>query len=228
MNSLSDSMRVSQDLGPLRFSLKYLNIPIMNFKGSFFVCQHGVEKSVTFDHGLEGSIPEDTFFVIKASNKGYSFDWIDGEMQEQSPFTFMDIVRQRRRWHQGTYLVAFSKNLKRDLTGRFYQLQFYNTCFATLGTSTFFFSLFFPYSFHPLELYFDCLLESCQLYFYCYGIINNFNMHKYSLLTKSCMFLAAPIVVRYMFFYHILSFIWALASSKSGFQIVKKSKENEF
>ena len=199
----------------------------MNFKGSYMVCEHGVEKSVTFDHGFEGSIAEDTFFVIKASNKGYSFDWVDGEMLEQSPFTFMDIVRQRRRWHQGAYYVVISKNLKRDLSGRFYQLQLVNTFFATLGTSAYFFSLFFPYSYHPVDLYFDCFLESCQWYFYWYGTIYNFNLYKYSLLTKSLMFITAPIVIRYMLFYNVLSFIWALASSKSGFQIVKKSQEND-
>lgn len=126
MNTLSDNARLSHDLGSLRFTLKYLNKAIINFKGSFFVCQHGVEKSVSFDHGLEGSITEDTFFVVKACNKGYSFDWIDGEILEQSPFTFMDFLRQRKRWQQGAYYVAISKNLKRDLSGICYMY----TCFT--------------------------------------------------------------------------------------------------
>ena len=122
MNTLADCTRVSHDLGSIRFALRYLNNALMNFKGSFFVCEHGVEKSITFDHGLEGSITEDAFFAVKASNYGYTFDWIDGEIQEQSPFTFMDILRQRRRWYQGAYYVALSKNLKRDLSGMSYRL----------------------------------------------------------------------------------------------------------
>ena len=234
MNSLTDSMRVSQDLGPLRFAMKYLNKPLMNIKGSFFVCLHGVEKSITFDHGLEGSIAEDMFFVIKASNMGYSCDWIDGEMLEQSPFTFMDFLRQRRRWIQGGYLAAISKNLERDITGRFYQMQFYINYLAIVGVlsyiylfiySIYIYILFFPLSLRYLDLYFDCLSESFQWYFYCYGIIHNFNLSKYSLLAKIFMFLATPIVVRYLAFCHILSFIWALSSSKSDFQIVKKFQE---
>ena len=227
MNTLSDSTRVSHDLGPLRFSLKYFNKAIMNFKGSFFVCLHGVEKLISFDHGIEGSITEDSYFVIKASNYGFSFDWIDGEMLEQSPFTFIDYLRQRRRWHQGTCLVAFSNRLKRDLTGTVYKLQFFNSLLATLGTLSYLFSLFFPISFHPADLYLECVLESCQWYFYWLGFTKNFNFNKYSSLTKIALFLAAPIIVRYMYICHSVSFIWALSTSKSDFQIVKKYINND-
>jgi egghead protein (zeste-white 4 protein) len=134
MNTLSDSTRISHDIGSTRFALRYLNKAIMNFKGSFFVCEHGVEKSVTFDHGLEGSITEDAFFAIKASNYGYSFDWIEGEIYEQSPFTFMDIVRQRRRWYQGSYYIGVSNNLKRDLSGMCYRYNNYYYFFVFIIT----------------------------------------------------------------------------------------------
>ena len=222
MNTLSDSTRASHDFGSLHFSLKYLHKAIINFKGSFFVCQHRVEKSITFDHGLEGSITEDSYFVIKASNHGYSFDWIDGEMYEQSPFTFMDFLRQRKRWHQGSYYIAFSKNLKRDLTGAVYLLQFFNSFLATLGTTSFFLSFFFPITFHPADVLFETFLESCQWYFFWFGITKNFNLNKYSSLTKFLLFLSAPIIVPYMAVCHFLSFLWALASSKSDFHIVRK------
>ncbi len=120
INTIADSLRVSKDLGTLRFSLKYLHLPVVCFKGSFLVCKHQVETQVTFDHGFEGSITEDTFFAVKAANKGFRFDWIEGEMQEKSPFTFIDFVSQRRRWQQGAYFVALSKNLERDFTGALY------------------------------------------------------------------------------------------------------------
>lgn len=98
LNTLADSMRVSVDLGALRFSLKTLHRPLFSFKGSFIVCKNCVEKLVSFDHGLEGSITEDAFFAVKSSNLGFTFDWIEGEMYEKSPFTFMDFLRQRKRW----------------------------------------------------------------------------------------------------------------------------------
>jgi hypothetical protein len=114
-------MRVTNDLGTLRFSLKYFHRTGMYFKGSYVVCKNGVENTVSFDHGLEGSITEDGYFAVKAANMGFTFDWIEGEMLEKSPFNFMDIVRQRRRWEQGMYLIAVSKNLKRDFAGMMYR-----------------------------------------------------------------------------------------------------------
>lgn len=120
LSTLADCVRVSQDLGTLRYSLKYLHRPVLFFKGSFIACKHGVEKLVSLDHGFEGSITEDSFFAVKAANEGFTFDWIEGEMEEKSPFSFMDFLRQRRRWQQGAYFVAVSKNLKRDITGFLY------------------------------------------------------------------------------------------------------------
>ena len=121
MNTIADNLRSANDLGQIRFSLKFLNRPTYNFKGSFVVCRNDVERVVSYDHGLEGSIAEDAYFAIKASNLGYTFDWVDGEVCERSPFTFMDLVRQRRRWAQGLHLMAVSTNLERDFTGRIFQ-----------------------------------------------------------------------------------------------------------
>jgi egghead protein (zeste-white 4 protein) len=226
MNTLSDSIRSSHDLGPLRFSLKYLNKPTMDFKGSFFVCQHGVEKSITFDHGLEGSITEDTYFVIKAVNNGFSCDWIEGEMLEQSPFTFMDFLRQRRRWHQGAYYVAYSKNLKRDFSGTAYKLLFINSILAMLGTVKYFLSFFYSVSFHPSDVCLEYITDACQWYFYCLGITLNFNFNRFNIFSKLLLFLTAPIIYRYLDVCHMISLIWALSTSKSDFQIVKKSHES--
>lgn len=120
-STLADCLRVSQDLGTLRYSLKYWNCPCFLFKGSFIACKHGAEKQVSFDHGFEGSITEDSYFAVKASNEGFTFDWIEGEMEEKSPFTFMDFLRQRRRWQQGFFFIAITRNLQRDMTGALYR-----------------------------------------------------------------------------------------------------------
>lgn len=34
---------------------------------------------------------------------GYSFDWIEGEMREQSTCTLIEFIRQRKRWIQGYF-----------------------------------------------------------------------------------------------------------------------------
>ena len=143
-------------------------------------------------------------------------------MYEQSPFTFMDFLRQRKRWHQGAYYIAFSKNLKRDLSGTAYMLLFFLSFFTVMGTASIFLSLFFPISFHPVDVCLECFILSCQLYFYWFGLIKNFNLDKYNLLTNIILFLSAPIFIRYMDICNTLAFIWALVTSKSDFHIVKK------
>lgn len=69
------------------------------------------ERKVSFDNGPDSSVAEDTYFGIYAASLGYSFDFIQGEMWEKSPFTIMDFLRQRKRWLQGLLLVAHSSRI---------------------------------------------------------------------------------------------------------------------
>lgn len=70
--------------------------------------QVGAEKQVTFDHGPDGSVAEDNYFGMVALRDGFSFDFIEGEMWEKSPFTISDFLQQRKRWLQGILLVVHS------------------------------------------------------------------------------------------------------------------------
>ncbi|KAH7731670.1 beta 1,4-mannosyltransferase egh [Aphelenchoides avenae] len=109
ITTLSDSFRVADDMGKLRFQFSVLHKPLFGWKGSFVVTQVGAERKVSFDHGPEGSIAEDCFFSMIAYRDGYSFNFIEGEMYEKSPFTFWDFLQQRKRWLQGIYLTVHSK-----------------------------------------------------------------------------------------------------------------------
>ena len=73
--------------------------------------QLGAEKKVSFDNGPDGSIAEDCYFAMIAYRDGYSFDFVDGEMNEKSPFTLWDFLRQRKRWIQGIYLTVHSSEI---------------------------------------------------------------------------------------------------------------------
>ena len=53
---------------------------------------------MSFDNGLDGSVAEDCFFAMRALKEGYSFDFIEGEMWEKSPFSLWDFIQQRKRW----------------------------------------------------------------------------------------------------------------------------------
>lgn len=73
--------------------------------------QLGAEKKVSFDNGSDGSIAEDCYFAMIAYRDGYSFDFVDGEMNEKSPFTLWDFLQQRKRWIQGIYLTVHSSEI---------------------------------------------------------------------------------------------------------------------
>lgn len=110
VNSLADSSRVSDDCG--RFRLQYEAGEVwVGMHGSYVVVANCVEKLVQFDHGAEGSIAEDAFFALVARSQNVRFAWIDAFMYEQSPFNFMDFVRQRARWLVGGILVCNSTDI---------------------------------------------------------------------------------------------------------------------
>ncbi|KAL3852335.1 hypothetical protein ACJMK2_015992 [Sinanodonta woodiana] len=106
--TLADSIRLAFDYGLFRFQLDVFHRPLFGFKGSYIVLKQGVEKDVGLDFGPRGSIAEDCYFALLAWKKGYKFCFILGEMQERSPFTCMDYIRQRRRWFVGQLFTALS------------------------------------------------------------------------------------------------------------------------
>jgi len=71
---------------------------MFGFHGSYIVLRNRVEVDVGIDFGPKGSIAEDCCFALKAWSKGYTFGFIKGELQEKSPFSVMDFIRQRKRW----------------------------------------------------------------------------------------------------------------------------------
>lgn len=110
ITTLSDSVRVGMDYGMVRFSLGIIHKPLFNWKGSFIVANVGAEKVVSFDHGPECSLAEDCCFAMSAIGHGYKFNYITGEMHEQSSFTISDFIKQRTRWVRGVSLAfRFSK-----------------------------------------------------------------------------------------------------------------------
>ncbi|KOC69294.1 Beta-1,4-mannosyltransferase egh [Habropoda laboriosa] len=100
ITTLADSFRVADDMGKLRLQFTMFHKPFFSMKGSYVVSQMGAERQVSFNNGLDGSVAEDCFFAMKAFTEGYTFNFVDGEMWEKSPFTLWDFVQQRKRWLQ--------------------------------------------------------------------------------------------------------------------------------
>jgi acyl-coenzyme A synthetase/AMP-(fatty) acid ligase len=106
-----DCARVADDFGKFRMCWE-AGRPYFGMHGSFVVVQQAVEEQLGFDHGFAGSITEDTYFALLAWDKmDLKWSWIDAFMFEQSPFTIMDLVRQRARWFQGVALCVTSPDI---------------------------------------------------------------------------------------------------------------------
>lgn len=102
-----DSIRTGDDLGRFRLQYKLFNRPLFGMHGSFFLVNSLLERKVGFDLGGKGSITEDAYFALVCADRGVRFEWVDGFIREQSPFTIMELLKQRRRWITGLRLLMF-------------------------------------------------------------------------------------------------------------------------
>ncbi|RWS23255.1 CBN-BRE-3 protein-like protein [Leptotrombidium deliense] len=125
--TFNESFRVGYDYGCIQFQFRVFHKIIFGWKGSYIVAKVCAEKDIGFDHGVEGSIAEDNYFGLKAVEKGYKFDFIEGNMCEKAPFTFGDLIKQRKRWGLGQRMIAASSQIPWKYKF-FYVLQ-YLSCF---------------------------------------------------------------------------------------------------
>eukprot|EP00088_Acartia_fossae_P068071 TRINITY_DN8564_c0_g2_i2.p1 TRINITY_DN8564_c0_g2~~TRINITY_DN8564_c0_g2_i2.p1 ORF type:complete len:472 (+),score=66.19 TRINITY_DN8564_c0_g2_i2:49-1464(+) len=177
--TVADSFRVADDMGKLRCQLTYFNKPLFGWKGSYVICNAGAERKVTFDWGPDGSKAEDCFFGIVALDQGYSFNFIQGEMLEKSPFTFRDLFKQRKRWMQGIYLVCQSPLIpvKAKLI---LSISLASWLTMPLTTSNVFLSQMYPMSISPTVDFLLSFIGGMGLYMYIFGYIKQFPIHRYS------------------------------------------------
>jgi len=177
--TVADSFRVADDMGKLRCQLKMFNKPLFGWKGSYVVCNAEAERKITFDWGPEGSKAEDCFFGIVALDRGFTFDFIEGEMHEKSPFTFRDFFKQRKRWMQGIYMVCQSALIpfqsKLLLT-----ISLASWLTMPLTTSNIILSKIWPMSISPMVDILLSFIGGMGLYMYIFGYIKQFNVHRFS------------------------------------------------
>lgn len=108
----ADALRTGDDLGRFRFQYKKVKKPISGMHGSFLLIPATIEKELTWDSGARSQLTEDAYLALKAMENKIQFDWIDGFIKEQSPFTFKDFLNQRARWLCGLAMVITDSNLK--------------------------------------------------------------------------------------------------------------------
>jgi len=110
--TLADSVRVADDYGKFRLCYQGLGgRALIGMHGSFVVARTDVERMIGFDHGLPGSITEDSYFILVGADRyGARVGWIDAQMYEQSPFSAIDFAKQRSRWFCGIWLCVIAKD----------------------------------------------------------------------------------------------------------------------
>jgi egghead protein (zeste-white 4 protein) len=171
----------------------------------------------------KGSVTEDYFFAIKAMERGFTIDWIEGEMREESPFTFLDIVKQRQRWFQGIFLTL-----------RSFKFNPFNTLFLFKYIRLFFWAcspfyvfldicyVFFPLSLTKWDLILCVLNEAIHQYVFIVGTLNNFDFKKRNLLEAVILLVPTVIWTRYLKVIESLAIILGIFQNKDQFYVVKK------
>ena len=220
--TLADSIRVSVDYGQLRLSFNLFKQPLFSWKGSFAVVKASVEKAITFDFGPEGSIAEDCFFAMKAYAHGYRFGFIQGEMWEKSTFSFMDYVKQRRRWFQGLYLTLKSSAIPCQCK---YGLFFMVTSGALLPITTTGAIMGFVFP-TPKWLLMDALgacMSASFLFFFVFGAIKSFSFERLGTFRFTLRIICTVLNLPYVILAENVALIWAIFSSKTTFHVVQKT-----
>ncbi|XP_039745827.1 beta-1,4-mannosyltransferase egh [Pararge aegeria] len=221
LTTLADSFRVADDMGKLRFQFYIFHKPLFSWKGSYVVTQVCAEKKVSFDNGLDGSVAEDCYFAMKAYVQGYTFNFVEGEMWEKSPFTLWDFMQQRKRWIQGILLVVHSKEI--PLVNKvFLAISCYSWVTLPFSTSNILLAAFCPIPCpHLLDLICG-FIGAVNIYMYIFGVIKSFPIHRFGPL-KFVMFVGGALAtIPFNIVIENIAVIWGVLGKKHKFYIVNK------
>lgn len=221
ITTLADSFRVADDMGKLRLQFTMFHKPLFSMKGSYVVTQMTAEKAVSFDNGLDGSISEDCFFAMKAFTEGYSFNFIEGEMWEKSPFTLWDFVQQRKRWLQGILLVVHSKAIplkKKLLLG----ISCYSWVTLPLATSNLVLAGLCPISCSPIIDFLCAFIGAVNIYMYVFGVVKSFSLYRFGFSRFFLCIFGALLTIPFNLIIENVAVIWGLFGKKHKFYVVNK------
>lgn len=223
LTTLADSFRVADDMGKLRFQFYMLHRPLFSWKGSYVVSQYKAERDVSYDHGLDGSVAEDCFFSMIAYKKGYTFDFIEGEMWEKSPFTVKDFIQQRKRWMQGIFLVVHSPEIP-VANKIFLAMSLYAWMCIPLSTSNIILAYLFPL---PTDQYtvFNFLVAfvaAMNIYMYVFGVMKSFSIMRLGIRRFTLCIIGAMLTIPFNIVIENVSVIWGFFGNKHKFYVVQK------
>ncbi|XP_021701766.1 beta-1,4-mannosyltransferase egh [Aedes aegypti] len=221
LTTLADSFRVSDDMGKLRLQFKMFHKPFFSWKGSYVVTQVHAEKEVSFDNGIDGSVAEDCFFAMRAFAKGYTFNFIEGEMYEKSPFTLLDFLQQRKRWLQGILLVVHSHTI--PLRNKFLLgISVYSWVTMPLSTSNMIFAGLYPIPCPNVVDFLCAFIAGFNIYMYVFGVIKSFSLYRFGVVKFFACVLGALCTIPINVIIENVAVIWGLVGKKHKFYVVQK------
>lgn len=181
----------------------------------------GAERQVSFDNGLDGSVAEDCFFAMKAFSQGYTFNFIEGEMWEKSPFTLWDFVQQRKRWLQGILLVVHSKAipLKKKLL---LAVSVYSWVTLPLSTSNIILAGLCPITCPPIMDFLCAFIGAVNIYMYVFGVVKSFSLYRFGVTRFMLCICGALSTIPFNLFIENVAVIWGLFGKKHKFYVVNK------
>lgn len=183
--------------------------------------QVAAERQVSFDNGLNGSVAEDCYFAMQAYKKGYSFNFVEGEMWEKSPFSLWDFMQQRKRWLQGVLLVVHSPEIPIR-----YKLLLAISCYSwvtmPLSSSNLFLSGFFPIPCPAVMDFLCAFIGAVNFYMYIFGVMKSFSLYRLGFIKFSFCLLGALCVIPLNVLIENVAVILGLFGKKHKFYIVNK------
>lgn len=181
------------------------------------------EKRVSFDNGLDGSVAEDCFFAMKAYQAGYTFNFIEGEMWEKSPFSLWDFIQQRKRWLQGILLVVHSTCISFK-----YKVLLAISCYSwvtlPLSTSNVILAVLCPI---PCPMVFDLVcafIGAVNMYMYIFGVLKSFSLYRFGLVRFVLCICGALLTIPLNVIIENVAVIWGVVGKKHKFYVVNKDK----
>ncbi len=220
--TLADNVRTGDDFARFYFQHR-LGVTLFGMHGSFIVIRNDVAKATGgFDFGPHGDITEDAFWAVKAMQAGLRSAWVEGYLEEQSCMSFLDFLRQRRRWFQGLMKVALYAPVKlrwRACLG-LNTLLWGVAPFATLYTLG---NLIYSVRINPIITLLASYSLASFVALYITGLKANMDEHGISGWKRRVMFTLLQIVLLPVYStMESLGVLWAMFTPAMGFQVVKK------
>ena len=144
-----------------------------------------------------------------AYQKGYTFDFISGEMWEKSPFSITDFLQQRKRWMQGIFLVVHSRKIN-VVNKLFLSMSLYAWMTIPLSTSNMFLAILFPLPTDSFTILNSlvAVVGSVSLYLYVFGAVKSFSIQRTGLIKYCFCIFPAVLMIPFNIFIENIAVVW--------------------